>query len=284
MTVLPLIEPFPAHLEQRGGSGDLLAAEIMHQIERTIGDHPRSLQKRIGPSEVGHPCKRRVGYKLLDVAECNTAGDTPWLPTIGTAVHSWLEEVFTFANPGGNEPTRWLTELRVNVGEVNGVDITGSADLYDRVTATVIDWKIVGPTQLKKYKANGPGDQYRSQIHLYGRGMTRRGLPVDRVMIAFLPRNGELRDAYLWHEGYDEQVALAALERLAGIHLATSLAGVSVLSQLDPVESYCTRCPWFRPGSSDVTTGCPGVPNSRQNPVIDPTAPAFGPITQEKSA
>ena len=259
MTALPPLAPFPAHLEQRGGSPDVVAGELLHHIEHVIAAHPRSLQKRIGPSEVGHPCPRRIGYKLGDVEECNPGGATPWLPTIGTAVHAWLEDAFTMANHG-HDHTRWLTELRVSVGEICGTDITGSVDLYDRVTATAVDWKIVGPTQLRKYKASGPGEQYRHQIHLYGRGLVRRGLPVDRVMIAFLPRNGDLRDAHLWHEAYDETVALTALQRADGISLALAALGPAALAHLQPVEAYCTRCPWFRQGSTDPTTGCPGAP------------------------
>lgn len=278
MTVLPLIEPIPDHLVQRGGSGDLIAQELLHVITSAIDNHPRSLQKAIGPSEVGHPCARRIGYKLADVEESNTVGDTPWLPTIGTSVHAWLEDRFGVANDG-LDAMRWLTELRVDVGDINGVPVTGSCDLYDRVTATVIDWKIVGPTTLRKYKGSGPGSQYRSQIHLYGRGLARRGLPVDRVMIAFLPRNGELKDAYFWHEPYDPQVAMEALRRADGIALALSVAGPAVLAQLEAVEAYCTRCPWFRPGAADLTVACPGVTPSKQNPVIDPDAPAFGTVT-----
>lgn len=271
MTALPIIEALPAHLTSRGGSGDLVGAELVDVIKNAIRNHPRSLQKAIGPSEVSHPCARRIGYKLGGAEEINqTPDDTPWLPTIGTAVHAWLEEVFAGANPG-DEDLRWLVELRVGIGTILGAEITGSMDLYDRVTATVVDWKIVGPTTLRKYKANGPGPQYRGQIHSYGRGATRRGLPVDRVMIAFLPRNGELRDAYLWHEPYDEQVALDAIQRAEGIALAVGTLGPAAYAQLGTADAYCNRCPFYRAGSTDPATGCPGDENARTpgNPFAD---------------
>lgn len=260
---LPNIEPLPGHLTSRGGSPDLVSAEYMSVVKDAIVNHPRSLQKRIGPSEIGHPCARRIGYKLAGHDEVNsTPDDTPWLPTIGTAVHGWLEDQFTQANRG-DDHARWLTELRVSVGEVAGVEITGSCDLYDRVTATVIDHKIVGPTTLKKYRASGPGDQYRSQIHLYGRGLTRRGLPVDRVMIAFLPRNGELHGAYMWSEDYDEQVALDALQRASGIGLAVNTLGPAAYAQLGTADAWCQRCPFYTRGSTDPAAGCPGDGNAR---------------------
>src|SRR6202007_2411815 len=94
-----------------------------------------------------------------------------------------------------------------------------------RVTGTVVDWKSVGPTQLTKYKAKGPGGQYRAQAHLYGRGWARRGQDVRHVAVMFLPRNGELREAYFWSEPYDEQVAIQALQRLEGIPLTARALG-----------------------------------------------------------
>lgn len=258
---LPMVDVLPEALTQRGGDPALLAAEYLQVVKHAVHQHPRSLQTRIGPSELGHPCTRRIGYKLLGHPVNEFPDDTPWLPTIGTAVHTWLEDQFTAANTG-HDHARWLTEVTVNVGQVGQVDVTGHVDLYDRVTATVIDHKIVGPTTLRKYKTSGPGDQYRAQIHLYGRGLTRRGLPVDTVMIAFLPRNGELRDAHLWHEPYDEQVALDALQRVEGIALTVETLGRDGLRLLPTTDAYCQRCPYYQRASVDPTQGCPGHPGS----------------------
>jgi hypothetical protein len=252
MTELAALPTLDERLMQRGGDPELVAAEYLHVIRDAIDNHPRSLQKTLGPSEVGNPCARRLGYKLLDVETVNRNDDTPWLPTIGTGVHSWLEDTFREANR--DKDTRWLVEMRVDVGD----GIEGHLDLYDRVTATIYDHKIVGPTQLRKYKASGPGQEYRTQIHLYGRGLTRRGLPVDTVSIAFLPRNSELRDAYIWSESYDEQMALDGLKRLTGITLTVEALGTAALEQLPTEDAYCHRCPWFSAGSTDLSTGCPG--------------------------
>lgn len=268
----PPIVGLPEHLQQRGGDGDLVAAEYLDVIKTTIGNHPRSLQKRIGPSELGGPCARRIGYKLAGAEEVPGADDTPWLPTIGTATHTWLEDAFMTANRGFDH-LRWLVEMSVSVGEVGGIDITGHVDLYDRVTATVIDHKVVGPTTLRKYKAHGPGDQYEGQIMLYGRGLRRRGLPVDRVMIAFLPRNAELRDAYLWHAPYDEAKAEAVLQRAEGIALAVKALGDGAYAALGTADQYCRRCPFHRRGSTDLSQGCPGdpaaIPPRSQDQVLD---------------
>lgn len=237
----------PEHLAQRGGSVDLVAGEYLDAVKRHILAHPRSQQAAIGPSEVGNPCGKEIAAKLLGHPDRDRGA--PWKPTIGTAVHAWLESAFDADNlrveavdQGGAE--RWYIETRVEVGEYDGgKTITGSCDLYDRVTATVIDHKVVGPKQLKKYKAGDPGAQYRAQAHLYGRGWVRAGLPVDNVAVMFLPRDGELRDAYMWHEPYNEQVAIDALARLDGIALAVNTIGDGAIGAVQCNASPCYYCP-----------------------------------------
>src|SRR5690606_1382591 len=162
-----------------------------------------------GPSEIGTPCDRRLAHRLNETPPVNT-GDDKWRPTVGTAVHDWLEAALRDDDPGGN---RWAPEHRVTVGTVGNTPITGRADLYDRITATVVDWKIVGPTTLRNVKANGPTPNYRTQGHVYGLGFANAGLPVDLIMIAFLPSNGTLRDSHFWWEPYDQTVAHQALTR-----------------------------------------------------------------------
>lgn len=258
--------PLPSDLTQPGG-GTAFADEYIYAITQAITNAPRSLQRAIGPSQVGHPCARRIGYSALGHAEQEKPPN--WLATIGTGAHMWLETAFDAYNVksapllGGQE--RFYIETKVSVGEVNGVDVTGSCDLYDRVTHTVVDHKTVGATQLVKYKRHGPGQQYRTQAHLYGRGWQRAGLPVATVMIAFLPRNSPLSDTYIWSEPYDEQVAVDALQRLEGISMATKALGDDALALLPTADAYCTHCPFFLAQSTDLTKGCPGDPASNVN-------------------
>jgi hypothetical protein len=256
------LDSLPAHLSMRGGDPKQTAEHLLHLITGAISNHPRSLQQRVGPSELGHPCARRLGYKFLGKAE--RAGTPPnWKATVGTALHTWLESTLDAANLDYEQRTRsgherfWL-EQRVTVGQVGGVDIDGSCDVYDRATATVIDWKTCGPTQLTKYRRLGPGPQYRAQAHLYGRGWRARGVPVDTVMIVFLPRNGELAEAYTWHEPYNESVALAALQRADGIALTVAALGTDGLAVLPTADAFCHLCPYHVPASTDLARGCPG--------------------------
>lgn len=249
--------------------------EYLDLIAEAIAYHPRSLQTRIGPSEIGHPCPRRIGYKLLGTPE--RPGPPNWKATVGTALHAWLEDVFDRWNVANcaDGVERFYVETRVEVGEVNGEPVTGSCDLYDAHTFTVTDWKTTGPTTLKKYARHGPGDQYRTQAHLYGRGFTRQGMRVDRVQIVFLPRNGELGQAVVWSEPYDEAIALTGLTRLAGIALATQYLGTAALAQLDTRDAWCHLCPYYRAQSTDPTLGCPGDPASNAGKPLPSSADPF---------
>jgi len=259
----------PAALSQRGQPPAQTADYLLRLIAVAISNHPRSLQREIGPSEVGHPCARKLGYKMMGHGE--RSHEPNWKATVGTALHSWLEQLLDRANVDYETATqsgqeRYLLEERVTVGQILGHDITGSCDVYDRATGLVVDWKTVGPTQLTKYRRYGPGDQYRAQAHLYGRGWRNRGLPVDNVMVIFLPRNGELAETYVWTEPYDETVAVAALQRATGIRLAVDTLGTGALPHLPTYDAWCHLCPYFVARSTDLRVGCPGDPSRVERP------------------
>jgi hypothetical protein len=268
VTHLPLAphHDLPPPLQRTSTPPEQLGQELTTLIRDAITNAPRSLQKRIGPSELGHDCARRIGYKLADFPE-NPNQLPNWKATVGTAIHTWLEHVLdndnlTYAN-GHNGEERWYVENKVSVGDLNGDDIDGTTDAYDRVTGTVIDWKTCGPAMLKKYRRQISG-QYRKQAHLYGRGWQRKGLTVRHVMVVFLPRNGELSETVVWHEPYDVQVALDALERATGIDITVTQLGKAAFQHLPTADAYCNRCPFFRAGSVDPALGCPGHPSGDQ--------------------
>lgn len=173
-------------------------------VKDAIVNQPRSLQKRIGPSELGTDCDHCLAAKLAGW-EQHRQGD--WLPFIGTSVHATLAGIFERAGD------RWMVETEVNVGWVGEQEIWGSSDLFDRETGTVIDWKIVGPTTLASAK-RGPSPVYFRQLNLYGLGFRNAGHVVRRVAIAYLPRNATSLSAAVWWEGhFDPAVANATLER-----------------------------------------------------------------------
>ena len=248
-------------------SYDPLALKLKKQIIDIVKwadrNSSRSLQKTIGPSEIGDTCDRRIGYRIAEVPEVNDNFD-PWAAIVGTSIHSWLDDAFR-AWIKGQGQTQWLTETRLPISGI----IKGRSDLFNVDEACVIDHKGAGPSVMKKVLKSGPGPGYVVQIQLYGYGYEQLGYTVKKVALAFYPRAGWLRDMYVWTADYDRDVALTALARVSRI--AQEVINLDVLNesnthrweqiQASPSDS-CGFCPWYVPdrdlevGAND--TGCPG--------------------------
>lgn len=187
--------------------------DLIGVIEWAIRNAPRTLQTALGPSELGVACDRCL-IALLAGQLAYRDEEAPWLPTIGNAVHDWLE-LAAIQWMQATKSDRYVAEGRVAVGQVAGQDIWGNSDVFDRHTGTVVDYKLVGSTTLKKVKrAGGAALTYKRQAHLYGRGWALAGYPVQSVAVLFLPRNGfHVGDGTYWQEPYDEGVALETLAR-----------------------------------------------------------------------
>lgn len=270
---LPSLAGLPPVDYRLEDNGRQLRDELLAEIRSAIDNTDRTLQVSIGPSELGIECERRLAYMLAHTPEVNVR-ESPWRPTVGTAVHAWCEEVFVRANAGVS-PARWLVETTVDVGELviagRRIPIRGHSDLYDRVTASVVDWKIVGDNTLKKVKARrAPTDQYRKQAHLYGRGFMRRGALVRNVSVFYLPQSGELRDGFFWSEPYDEQVAVDTLDRAQRVQTVVDTVGSIAPGLFPTTDAYCTYCPFYRPNETDLAVACPGDPG--RNSYIPPGA------------
>lgn len=247
----------PANILQRPGTAaqewaDTAAGIYMDVVTDGIRNHPRSQQKMIGPSEIGVPCQRALLHKLAQDPEPRERFPA-WKPAVGTAIHTQMEEWFS----SHRDADEFLVEQRVTVGTIGGQPISGSTDLFIK-SGAVIDHKFVGKTRLIDYKANGPGPQYRTQAHLYGRGWELAGWPAHLVIIAFLPRDGELKDAWFWWEPYDAMVALTALANanrafrlIQDIGLSAALAQFPPCQDADKTAPGYNKdarfCPWCGP-------------------------------------
>ena len=228
--------------------------EIRGIIEDHITNQPRSLQKEIGPSELGTDCLHCLAARL---AGWKRSQPVAWLPFIGTAVHARFEQLFkenremtTIHVPdegsgvGDHDETtrRFEAEKRVDVGAIHGLhgqsQIHGSIDLWDAKTGMTIDWKITGQTTLRNVKANGPSQQYRIQASLYGIGLENDHLECKRNAIYFLPRNSvSLADALPIEFDFDPNPGKWALSRA---QLIANL--LDLIEQEDGVE---TRDAWI---------------------------------------
>ncbi|MEE1295683.1 MAG: hypothetical protein UHD09_02265 [Bifidobacterium sp.] len=175
-------------------------AKLRPIIEEHILNQPRTLQKRIGPSELGTDCVHCLAAKLAGWE--HTPAKAAWIPYEGTCVHAAFEQLF--------DGHGYRTELKVTVGRLDGQDITGSVDLYDEESGTTVDWKTVGTTTLKAAKANGPSQQYLVQASLYGLGVRN----AQRSVIVYLPRNAmTLDEAFSYEFTYDPRPGRWALNR-----------------------------------------------------------------------
>jgi hypothetical protein len=191
--------------------GETVFKELNDIIRWGAANDPRSLQKAVGPSGIGHPCDRHLTMAIMEEPKLNIQQDP--LPSLtGKALHllflgadefkgiveKWNEHI-------GYE--RFITERRVNPR----LGFGGSCDIYDTKTKGVIDLKNPGWPALRKYKeADHPGVQYEVQLQEYALGYEEAGYEVRYVAIWALPRGGLLKDAWWWGAPYSPEIAHAA--------------------------------------------------------------------------
>ena len=232
--------------------GQQLGQQLKELIIQAGTWSPRSKQVVIGPSEMGHECTRRLAYKLLDWDKPNDTGSSSWAAQVGTAIHSYLAEVF--AKIEGYE-----VEQKVNIRG----NLSGTVDLYDSVRGIVIDWKTVGFNQLKERRSDGATHQQKVQIQLYGYGKAQAGATVNKVGLVYLPTSGALDDLHVELFDYDESVALKALSRIDDLYTLLSTVDVEanpLMWDVIPAQAsrLCNWCPYFMPYSKDSSKGCAG--------------------------
>lgn len=257
----PIAPPNKPHVDTM--EDPQLWPEIRSIIEQHITTQPRSLQTRIGPSELGTDCVHCLAAKLANWKPAPQGAS--WLPFIGTCVHEHFERLFRDLSQQPEYANRWQTELRVQVGTLHGLDdgyeITGSIDLYDRKAQATCDWKIVSDRTITAAKANGPSQQYRIQASLYGIGLTNQGETVKRSCIYYLPRNAvSLAKAYPVETLFDPQPGLWALRRAnllrTILDTITLQDGPNVrdqwISRLPRSNTHCFTCGTW---DLDVITG-----------------------------
>jgi hypothetical protein len=246
-------EPTPARFKapavtKPGSVDDPLWQQMTAVVRAHAAANPRTLQTRIGPSEIGHPCDARVLRAALEVPKTNLDAD-PWASVVGTAVHAWLAEAFTAANADLPEGEQWLVERRVYATD----GIYGSCDLYRN--GDVVDHKIMGTDSMRAIRADGWDAKdgiYAAQLDIYGLGWARAGVDVRDVVLAAWPRSGFLSGLQILRRPWSQQRAERALDRLGElVALAVDparpdsdgdafWAGVATFP-----SKACSFCPWM---------------------------------------
>lgn len=187
----------------------------------------RDKQRLVGPSSLGG-CAYCLGLDMLGLKE----QEFGWYPRLGTAFHYWAEHHQTI--PGA------ITEQKVTVGEIPGYGIIkGTLDLYLPHRYTIVDYKLVGKSTRQTVMIDGPTMQYRGQQHLYGKGAEAAGYRVDKIAIAYLPRDSHtLRDMHVHVEDYNPKIAQKVLDRAEQVWKYSSSGRVEEL----PSSSECYTC------------------------------------------
>lgn len=240
------------------------AAELRRVVTEQANGSARSLQRHLGPSELGQPCDRQVVGKLAGLPTTNHVVD-PWASVIGTAVHAWLADAFTADN--ARHGARWLAEQRV----VPHPEHSGTADLYDAAEMAVVDHKVLGESSMSKVRsAQGPPVHYVIQLLLYGKGYRNLGLPVKRVALAAYPRSAASLDGlYVWERatGPEDDPLIEEVFKLTDRRkeMAQEIrSGLKKFTDIPtaPDDDACFFCPFYRPQSKrDNGPGCPGPTN-----------------------
>lgn len=207
------------------------------------GTSPRSEQRAIGLSEVGHVCPRRLAYRSLELPRFNPTD--PMRAMVGSGVHHELAGIFTRLSGSSG---RYLVEHFVSYR-----GHPGTVDLYDRTSQTVIDWKVTTLKRLQHIRyVNGPLPQYVVQVNGYAAGLADDGEEPKRVAIAYLAQDGSLDDTYVWRADVDRSIVDDALDRLV------SVQGVDLASVHIAPNVLCKWCPYYVPDSPHPSVGCTG--------------------------
>lgn len=248
------------------------AADIKRAWMEHAAEDARTVQKHLGPSELGVECDRQVAGKLAGIPTTNHVVD-PWPSIRGRALHAFAEDVFGSDN-ARHALLRWITEQKVTPHPEH----PGTADLYDACEYCVDDHKFLGESSMAKIRKGWPR-KYLVQLLLYGLGYWLLGLPVRRVAVIAYPATAASLDGLFVrdHDFADEhnQIRPDVLELLAEVFADTDRRKVQAaqieagrLRLMDvpaaPDGDECFFCPFYRPqAAKDSGPGCPGTAAAR---------------------
>lgn len=239
--------------------------ELRGIVTRYANRLPRSVQKQLGPSELGHECDRMVVGKMAGAPATNHVAD-PWASIVGTAIHAFLADSFSWDNTH-NDYLRWLTEARVTPDPGPSAH-PGTADLYDCHNRALCDHKCQSEGVRAKLKSKGPPRHYYVQLLLYRLGYLHLGLPVERIVLVSWPRTkSTMDDMYVWSHvpvPEDDQLVDDVLVQTRFREQMAAWVREGRLNLMDvpasPEDSECFFCPLYRPQSAyDGGYGCPGT-------------------------
>lgn len=246
--------------------------ELRSAVSRYAARLPRTLQRHLGPSEVGHPCDRQVVGKMAGVSFGTASGNhlhDPWASFVGTAIHAMLEDVFKWdtAAPdpaksdseNGLHPGRWEPERRVTPDPQAASPHPGTADLYDWKHRAVVDHKCQSEGVRDKLKRSGPPAHYFFQMMLYAFGYMWEGFKVERVVLVSWPRTkSSMDDIYVYEHVITDQDIKDTLALLEKTEVREKLAALIINGELNlfdiPATPSDDDCQYCFSGDTEVVT------------------------------
>jgi len=190
----------------------------------------RDEQSLIGASEIGNTCDYCLARRLTPQPKFKSRY---WLGArIGTAIHETLEKE---EEKHLDKPKSYhfealegaRVEQKIVLGEVKGYGVIKSKpDLVLVKYNHLVDHKTSTKEKIKHYKLDGVPYQYVVQQNLYAWGLHKIDIPIERISLSFVPRDG-LQDDDLWVHSfdYDEKIAIKAWRRLNKIWKFISSGG-----------------------------------------------------------
>jgi hypothetical protein len=200
----------------------------------------------------------------------------PWASIVGTAIHAYLEQAFTWDSEYGLNPGRWIAEQRVTPDPGAAQPHPGTADLYDHTYRCTIDHKAQSEAVRARLRRNGPPFSYFIQLLLYAVGYMMLGLPVERIVLVSWPRTkSDLSDIFAWEKiitADDLRLVLEVLEKTEVRERLAKYIAAGEVSFWDipatPSDEDCQYCIFFNPAALEDRTskGCPGTMLNKKDP------------------
>lgn len=186
----------------------------------------RDKQHKVGASNISDPCTRHLAHALMGTPESE---QKYWMGgKIGTAIHSFIENAIEASD---NEIfSDALIEQKITLGEIKDYGVVSSKpDLVLPSQRQLLDWKTTSRAKIKKIQNFVDGikqdsaseytlQKYFGQAQLYAWGLNQAGIPIDRVTLVFINRDGT-SDNDIWTYGidYNEEFAVSLWNRVSNL-------------------------------------------------------------------
>lgn len=198
----------------------------------------RSQQEELGVSSI-LGCSRAAWYIVNKQPVTNH--DTEKVSAImGTAIHEAIAKGLALINP--------FDDLVIE-SEYATEDIKGHTDLYIKSEEMVVDWKTITLAKIKNSK--WVDRQKNMQIQVYGYLLEEHGIPVKKVALGGIPRDG-----WRWSDFVDYIVPYDRNIALEGINWVRDIKQMDTPPEPEETPFFCKNFCGFYDESGEM--GCKG--------------------------